>query len=55
MKKNADNTPTFEDGQKVKVAQQEGRVERTLEDGRLVVRFDNGARQPIEPDKATKV
>lgn len=55
MKKNADNTPSFENGQRVKVAQQEGRVERTLDDGRVMVQFDNGARQPIEPDKATKI
>lgn len=51
MKKHSDNTPTFADSTRVKVAQQSGIVERTLDDGRVMVKFDNGARQPIEPDK----
>lgn len=55
MKKNADNTPSFENGANVKVAQQEGKVERTLDDGRVMVSFANGARQPIEPDKIERV
>jgi hypothetical protein len=51
MKKHSDNTPAFEPKSRVKVAHQPGSVERTLEDGRVVVQFDNGQKQPIEPDK----
>lgn len=54
MKKHGDNTPTFEDKERVKVAGQPGTVDRTLEDGRVVVNFDNGQKQPIEPDKVTR-
>ena len=51
MKKHSDNTPSFEPKSRVKVASPPGSVERTLEDGRVVVQFDNGQKQPIEPDK----
>lgn len=51
MTKHGDNTPAFNDAERVKVAGQAGKVERTLEDGRVVVQFDNGQKQPIEPDK----
>lgn len=51
MKKDADNTPKFGPGIRVKVAGQDGTTEDTLRDGRVVVQFDKGAKQPIEPDK----
>lgn len=51
MLKNSDNTPRYEEGSRVKVAGQHGTVDRILEDGRVVVDFDNGQRQAIEPDK----
>lgn len=51
MKKNADNTPKFGPGIRVKVAGQTGVTEDTQSDGRVVVQFDKGARQLIEPDK----
>lgn len=51
MLKHGDRTPTFGTKERVKVAGQSGEVERTLEDGRVVVHFDNGQKQPIEPDK----
>lgn len=54
MKKHGDNTPKFNDGERVKVAGQEGEIERTLDDGRPMVKFDNGQRQPIEPDKVER-
>lgn len=54
MKKHSDNTPTFSDKERVKVAQQTGTVESTLDDGRVMVKFDNGERQPIEPDKVER-
>ncbi len=53
MQKNADNTPRYGKGARVKVAGQCGTVERTLEDGRVVVQFDAGQREPIEPDKVS--
>lgn len=56
MKKNADNTPTFNTGERVKVAGQEGRVMSTAEDGRIQVIFDdsNVPTQMIEPDKVER-
>lgn len=54
MKKDADNTPKFNQGERVKVAAQEGQVESTMDDGRVVVRFGNGQTQPIEPDKVER-
>jgi len=54
MKKHSDATPTFDRGERVKVAQQDGKVERTLEDGRVLIAFDNGTRQPVDPDKVSK-
>jgi hypothetical protein len=56
MKKNADNTPTFTAGERVKVAGQEGRVQGTAEDGRVKVTFDdsNVPTQMIEPDKVER-
>jgi len=54
MKKHSDSTPIFEPKERVKVAGQNGKVERTLEDGRVVVQFDNGQKQPIEPDKLSR-
>lgn len=54
MEKNSDNTPMFDENVRVKVAGQPGKVERTLSDGRVVVQFDNGQKQPIEPDKVTR-
>ncbi len=55
MKKNADDTPRFEQGERVKVAQQEGTVQATLSDGRVDVKFDGGQQQPIEPDKIERI
>ena len=54
MKKNADNTPTFVKGERVKVAGQQGEVTGTLEDGRVSVKFGGGQSQPIEPDKVER-
>lgn len=54
MLKHSDATPTFEPGEQVKVAQQAGKVERTLEDGRVLIEFDNGTRQPVAPDKVNR-
>lgn len=54
MKKHGDNTPQFTPGERVKVAGQEGAVERTLEDGRPIIKFDSGQKQPIEPDKVER-
>jgi hypothetical protein len=54
MIKHSDSTPAFEPQERVKVAGQHGAVEKTLEDGRVVVQFDNGQKQPIEPDKITR-
>jgi len=56
MKKNADNTPTFSPGERVKVAGQEGKVTGTAEDGRVQITFDdsNVPAQVIEPDKVER-
>jgi len=54
MQKHSDATPTFDTGSVVKVAQMQGTVERTLEDGRILVKFDNGSRSPVDPDKVTR-
>jgi hypothetical protein len=54
MKKHSDATPMFHADERVKVAHQEGSVVRTLEDGRILVEFDNGTRQPVDPDKVSK-
>jgi hypothetical protein len=35
VKKDADNTPKFNQGERVKVAAQEGQVESTMDDGRV--------------------
>lgn len=51
MKKDADNTPKFGPGIRVKVAGKDGTTEDTMHDGRVVVQFDKGEKQPIEPDK----
>lgn len=52
MKKNADNTPTFEDGAQVKVGSREAAVLGTLEDGRVRVKFAGDQQEAtIEPDK----
>jgi hypothetical protein len=54
MKKHSDSTPEFNDGEQIKVAGQPGAVERTLEDGRVMVKFDNGTRYPVSPDKVER-
>ena len=54
MSKHNDNTPTYNAKERVKVAGQHGQVDRTLEDGRVVVQFDNGQKMPIEPDKISR-
>jgi hypothetical protein len=54
MSKHNDNTPTYTPNERVKVAGQHGQVDRTLEDGRVVVQFDNGQKMPIEPDKISR-
>lgn len=54
MIKHSDSTPVFEPKERVKVAGQNGAVEKTLEDGRVLVQFDNGQKQPIEPDKVQR-
>lgn len=40
MFKNADSTPTYSPGQRVKVGSRFGRVNNTMEDGRVVIQFD---------------
>lgn len=54
MSKHSDSTPNYSPKERVKVAGQHGHVDRTLEDGRVVVQFDNGQKLPIEPDKISR-
>lgn len=51
MDKHGDDTPKFKVRDRVKVAGQLGTVVTTKDDGRVIVSFDGGQQQPIEPDK----